>query len=59
MSNINRDQLQYGYIQWDLNQMTEDDLKRYFVDHQNAELDCLDDDELIEEVRQFAPHLIR
>ena len=59
MSNINRDQLQYGYIQWDLNQMTEDDFKRYFVDHQNAELDCLDDDELIEEVRKFAPHLIR
>jgi hypothetical protein len=56
---ITREQLQCGYILWDFNQMSEDDFHRYFVDRQNAYLDCLNDDELFEEVRKYAPHLIK
>ena len=55
---MNRDQLQEAYIQWDLNQMSVEDLKQYFINMQNAELDSLDDDELIEEVEQYAPELV-
>ena len=55
---MNRDQLQEAYIQWDLNQMSVEDLKQYFINMQTAELDSLDDDELIEEVEQYAPELV-
>ena len=55
---IDRDELQEKLIQWDLSQMTLDDLKEYFVNMQNAELDCLSVDELIEEVEQYNPHLL-
>jgi hypothetical protein len=55
---MNRDQLQEAYIQWDLNQMSVEDLKQYFINMQNAELDSLDDDELVEEVEQYAPELV-
>ena len=55
---MNRDQLQESYIQWDLNQMSVDDLKQFFIDTQNRELGDLDDDELIADVEQFAPELI-
>ena len=55
---IDRDELQEKLIQWDLSQMTLDDLQKYFVDMQNAELDCLSVDELIEEVEQYNPHLL-
>ena len=55
---IDRDELQAQLIQWDLNQMTLDDLKEYFVNMQNAELDSLSVDELIEEVQQYNPHLL-
>ena len=55
---MNRDQLQEAYIQWDLNQMSVEDLKQYFVNMQTAELDSLDDDELVEEVEQYAPELV-
>ena len=55
---IDRDELQEKLIQWDLSQMTLDDLKEYFVNMQNAELDCLSVDELIEEVQQYNPHLL-
>jgi hypothetical protein len=54
---MNRDQLQEAYIQWDLNQMSVEDLKQYFINMQTAELDSLDDDELVEEVEQYAPEL--
>ena len=38
--------------------MSVEDLKAYFINMQNAELDSLDDDELIEEVEQYAPELV-
>ena len=55
---MNRDELQKKFIEWDLNQMSLEDLKEFFINTQNAELDCLDDDELIEEVRNYAPDLV-
>ena len=55
---IDRDELQEKLIQWDLSQMSLDDLKEYFVNMQNAELDSLSVDELIEEVQQYNPHLL-
>ncbi len=55
---IDRDELQQKLIQWDLNQMSLEDLKEYFVTMQNAELDCLSVDELIEEVEQYNPQLL-
>ena len=55
---MNRDQLQEAYIQWDLNQMSVEDLKEFFIATQNRELGDLDDDELIEEVEQYAPELV-
>jgi len=56
---INRDKLQDQFIQWDLDQMTLEDLKEYFVDMQNAELNSLSDDELIDEVKQYNPNLLQ
>ena len=56
---IDRDALQEKLIQWDLNQMSLEDLKEYFVNMQNAELDSLSVDELIEEVEQYNPALLR
>ena len=55
---IDRDWLQERYIQWDLNQMSNDQLRQFFIDTQNRELGDLDDDELIEEVEQYAPELL-
>ena len=55
---IDRDELQEKLIQWDLSQMSLDDLKEYFVNMQNAELDSLSVDELIEEVKQYNPSLL-
>ena len=55
---INRDKLQEQLIQWDLNQMSVDDLKEYFVNSQNTDLDSLSDDQLIEEVKQYNPDLL-
>ena len=56
--NMNRNQLQERYIQWDLNEMSNDDLRQFFIDTQNRELGDLDDDELEEEVKHYAPHLV-
>ena len=56
---IDRDELQEQLIQWDLNQMSLDDLREYFVNMQNAELDSLSVDELIEEVEQYNPSLLQ
>ena len=55
---MNRDQLQEAYIQWDLNQMSVEDLKEFFIATQNRELGDLDDEELVEEVEQYAPELV-
>ena len=55
---IDRDELQEKLIQWDLSQMSLDDLKEYFVTMQNAELDSLSVDELIEEVEKYNPQLL-
>ena len=55
---IDRDQLQEAYIQWDLNEMSNDQLRQFFIDTQNRELGDLDDDELIYEVEQYAPQLL-
>ena len=55
---IDRDELQEKLIQWDLNQMSLNDLREYFVNMQNAELDSLSVDELIEEVKQYNPSLL-
>ena len=54
---IDRDWLQERYIQWDLNQMSNDQLRQFFIDTQNRELSDLDDEELIYEVEQYAPEL--
>ena len=54
---IDRDWLQERYIQWDLNQMSNDQLRQFFIDTQNRELSDLDDDELIYVVEQYAPQL--
>ena len=56
---MNRDELQQKYIQWDLEQMSVDDLVQFFIDTQMRELGDLDDDELLEDVMQFAPQLIK
>jgi len=56
---IDRDVLQEKLIQWDLSQMSLEDLKEYFVNMQNAELDSLSVDELIEEVEQYNPALLQ
>ena len=53
-----REQIQEEYIQWDVNQMSIDDLKQFFIDTQNRELGDLDDDELVIEVKQYAPQLV-
>ena len=53
-----RFQIQEQYIQWDLNQMTEEDLRDFFIVTQNRELNDLDDDELVIEVKQYAPQLV-
>ena len=55
---MDRDELQQKYIQWDLNQMSVDELKQFFIDTQMRELGDLDDDELIEDVKQFAQQLV-
>ena len=55
---MSRNELQAAYIQWDLDQMSVEDLKEYFVSRQNQELNDLDDDELTEEVREYAPSLV-
>ena len=55
---IDRDELQEKLIQWDLSQMSLNNLREYFVNMQNAELDSLSVDELIEEVKQYNPHLL-
>ena len=55
---IDRDELQQKLIEWDLNQMSLNDLREYFMNMQNAELDCLSVDELIEEVQQYNPSLL-
>ena len=55
--NKTREQIQEEYIEWDLNQMTEEDLRDFFIVTQNRELNDLDD-ELVEDVKQYAPHLI-
>ena len=53
-----RFQIQEEYIEWDLNQMTEEDLRDFFIVTQNRELNDLDDDELVIEVKQYAPQLV-
>ena len=55
---LTREQIQEKYIQWDLDQMTLDDLKDFFIVTQNRELNDLDDDELVIEVKQYAPQLV-
>ena len=55
---LTRDQIQQMYIQWDLDQMNIDELKQYFINMQNAELDSLEDTELVIEVKHYAPELI-
>ena len=54
---IDRNWLQERYIQWDLNKMSNEELRQFFIDTQNRELGDLDDDELIYEVEQYAPEL--
>ena len=53
-----REQIQEEYIEWDLNQMTEEDLRDFFIVTQNRELNDLDDIELVEDVKQYAPHIV-
>ena len=53
-----REQIQEEYIEWDLNQMTEEDLRDFFIVTQNRELNDLDDTELVEDVKQYAPHIV-
>ena len=55
---LTREQIQEKYIEWDLNEMSNDQLRQFFIDTQNRELDDLDDIELVKEVKHYAPHLI-
>ena len=55
---LTREQIQDKYIEWDLNQMSVDDLRQFFINTQQAELDDLDDIELVKEVKHYAPQLI-
>ena len=55
---LTREQIQEKYIQWDLDQMSVDDLRQFFINTQQAELDDLDDVELVKEVKHYAPELI-
>ena len=55
---LTREQIQEKYIEWDLNEMSNDQLRQFFIDTQNRELDDLDDIELVKEVKAFAPHLL-
>ena len=55
---LTREQIQEKYIQWDLNQMSNDQLRQFFIDTQNRELGDLDDIELVKEVKHYAPQLI-
>ena len=59
MTAITRQQVQAQYIDWDLSQMSVEDLKQYFIDQQNLHLNDLDDEELVAEVKDFAPELIK
>ena len=59
MTAITRQQVQAQYIDWDLSQMSVEDLKQYFIYQQNLHLNDLDDEELVEEVKDFAPELIK
>ena len=59
MTAITRQQVQAQYIDWDLSQMSVEDLKQYFIDQQNLHLNDLDDEELVEEGKDFAPELIK
>ena len=59
MTAITRQQVQAQYIDWDLSQMSNDQLRQYFIDSQNLHLKDLDDEELIEEVKHFAPELVK
>ena len=58
LNTLTREQIQEKYIEWDLNQMTEEDLKDFFIVTQNRELNDLDDVELVKEVKHYAPQLI-
>ena len=59
MTAITRQQVQAQYIDWDLSQMSNEQLRQYFIDSQNLHLNDLDDEELIEEVKHFAPALVK
>ena len=59
MTAITRQQVQAQYIDWDLSQMSNEQLRQYFIDSQNLHLNDLDDEELIEEVKHFAPELVK
>ena len=58
LNTLTREQIQEKYIEWDLNQMTEEDLRDFFIVTQNRELNDLDDVELVKEVKHYAPQLI-
>ena len=59
MTAITRQQVQAQYIDWDLSQMSNEQLRQYFIDSQNLHLNDLDDEKLIEEVKHFAPELVK
>ena len=59
MTAITRQQVQAQNIDWDLSQMSNEQLRQYFIDSQNLHLNDLDDEELIEEVKHFAPELVK
>lgn len=53
----NRDELQLKYIKTLLDDMSLEQLCKFFIDTMNRDLDDLDDDELVEEVKNFVPEL--
>ncbi len=51
-------QIQCEYIDWYIAELTLEDLRQVVYDHMKADLDMLDDEELVQEVRHYAPELV-
>ena len=50
---MNRDELQAAYVSWLLANTSQDELEQFFIDSVNDDLNGLDDDECIAEIRSF------
>ena len=53
-----RNELQQEYIDWYLDGTSREDLEQVVATQMWDDLDMLDDDELIKEVKEYAPELL-